>query len=292
LSTNQKTNKGLQLFFAAVPLLLSFLISLISFFAAVFIRGVVFHTDLSSSEATDSGLVYLINFTMQIVIFGFWYIMILQERAPFSARTEEPVKKRKKEQAEWHPVRYWATRLPILLLLGYGLQLAVSAIISILSTALPSLFESYKELIQSLAGEEIDWMTFVAVSFLAPVGEECMFRGITLHYAKGALSTRKAILVQAVFFGIYHLNLIQFVYALVIGYLLGILADRAGSILPGIVLHSIINLSAYLIPSVFLDNIPKAALSAVLALGVVIPCCIVMFKKPKKRRKTGDNHNK
>ena len=96
MSTNQNNNKGLQLFFAAVPLLLSFIISLISFFAAVFIRGVVFHTELSSSEATDDGLVYLINYTMLIVIFGFWYFMILQERAPFSARTEEPVKKRKK----------------------------------------------------------------------------------------------------------------------------------------------------------------------------------------------------
>ncbi len=303
MSTNKQNNKGLQLFFAAVPLLISFLISLIAFFAAVFIHGAVLHTEMTSAEVADDGLVYLISYSLMIIVFGFWYTMILQERAPFSAKTEKPEegsgKKKgngkseseknesartgKKKEKPWNPVKYWATRLPILFVIGYGLQLCVSALIAILSTAFPSAFASYKELIQSLAGSDIDVMTFIAVSFLAPIGEELMFRGVTFHYAKGALQIKSAILLQAVLFGVYHLNLIQFVYALVIGYLLGMLADRSGSVIPGIVLHMIINLSAYLIPGIFIDNIPKAALSAALALGIVIPCLIVMLRKKKAR---------
>ncbi len=293
LSTNNQNRKGLQLLFATVPLLLSFIISLIAFFAAVFIRGALLHSETTTSEAADDGIVYLINYSLHIIIFGFWYTMILQERAPFSGNvsteagktSKKKSKNSGKEPEEWHPVKYWAKRLPILLLIGYGLQLCVSGIIAILSTAFPDLFASYKELIQSLAGTDIDWMTFLSVSFLAPIGEELLFRGVVFHYAKGAMKLKPAIIFQAILFGIYHMNLIQFVYAVVIGYLLGVLAERAGSILPGIVLHIIINLSAYLIPGVFIDNIPKAALCSVLALGIVIPCCIVMLKKPKSKKR-------
>ena len=295
MSTNQQNKKGLQLVFAAVPLLLSFIISLIAFFAAVFINGAILHADLPAEKAAGDGLVYLITYSLQIIIFGFWYVMILQERAPLSTRSSEAgtsdrkkaadsrKNPEKKQDVKWNPVTYWATRLPILLIIGYGLQLAVSAVIAILSTAFPSLFSSYKELISSLAGTGVDTMTFIAVSFLAPIGEELLFRGVVFSYARNALKKKWAILFQAVLFGIYHLNLVQFVYALVIGYILGVLADRAGSIVPGIVLHVIINLSAYLVPAFFIDNIPKAGLSFALATAIVIPCLMVMFRKKKKK---------
>ena len=295
MSTNQQNKKGLQLVFAAVPLLLSFIISLIAFFAAVFINGAILHADLPAEKAAGDGLVYLITYSLQIIIFGFWYVMILQERAPLSTRSSEAgtsdrkkaadsrKNPEKKQDVRWNPVTYWATRLPILLIIGYGLQLAVSAVIAILSTAFPSLFSSYKELISSLAGTGVDTMTFIAVSFLAPIGEELLFRGVVFSYARNALKKKWAILFQAALFGIYHLNLVQFVYALVIGYILGVLADRAGSIVPGIVLHVIINLSAYLVPAFFIDNIPKAGLSFALATAIVIPCLMVMFRKKKKK---------
>ena len=295
MSTNQQNKKGLQLVFAAVPLLLSFIISLIAFFAAVFINGAILHADLPADKAAGDGLVYLITYSLQIIIFGFWYVMILQERAPLSTRSSEAgtsdrkkaadsrKNPEKKQDVRWNPVTYWATRLPILLIIGYGLQLAVSAVIAILSTAFPSLFSSYKELISSLAGTGVDTMTFIAVSFLAPIGEELLFRGVVFSYARNALKKKWAILFQAALFGIYHLNLVQFVYALVIGYILGVLADRAGSIVPGIVLHVIINLSAYLVPAFFIDNIPKAGLSFALATAIVIPCLMVMFRKKKKK---------
>ena len=285
--TDRSNAKGLQLFYAAVPLIISFILSLISFFAAVFIRGFYYHTNISEEQAADDGIVYLINYGLQIIIFGAWYLTVIRKNEtgdtpPNRENHEERTKADRSASAKtWHPVSYWAKRLPLLLVLGYALQLAVSGIIAALSAAFPSLFSGYRELIQSLAGDGVDWLTFTAVSFLAPIGEELLFRGVTLHYAKKALPVRWAILFQAVLFGIYHLNLIQFIYAAIVGYLLGMLADQAGSIVPGIVLHIIINLSAYLVPSVFLDNIPKAAFTAVLAIAISVPCCVLLLRKPR-----------
>ncbi len=287
--TDRPNAKGLQLFYAAVPLLLSFIISMVSFFAAVFIRGFYYHTNISEESAADDGIFYLINYGMQIIIFGGWYYWLKQRDPDLQASgeaSEKKAKKRSKASAEaegkaWNPVAYWAKRLPLLIILGYALQLGVSGIIAVLSEAFPSLFSSYKELIQSLAGSGVDWLTFVAVSFLAPIGEEFLFRGVTFHFAKKALPAKWAILLQAVLFGVYHLNVIQFVYALGIGILLGMLAHQAGSVVPGIVLHMIINLSAYLVPSVFLDNIPKAAFTAAFSIAIAIPCCILLLKRKK-----------
>ncbi len=292
MSTNHQTNgKGLQLLLAAVPLLISFLISIISYFASVFIQGVFNHEDLSSSNPADDGPTYLINYITMLVVFGFWYMMILQNRTDAPEMESETPKAsdqgRKKSEhkssGSWNPVKYWSTRLPVLLLLGFGIQVLGSAVISILSNAAPDLFSSYKELIQSMSGSEASWMTVFSVSLLAPIAEELLFRGVALNYAKRALPVKAAIFFQAVLFGIYHLNLVQFVYATLIGTLLGMLAHRAGSVIPGIVLHVIINVSAYLIPAGFIDNIPKASLSAFLALCVVIACCIALFRLPKKK---------
>ena len=279
--TDRPNAKGLQLFYAAVPLLISFIMSIVSFFAAVFIRGFYYHTNLAEEKAADDGIVYLINYGLQIIIFGFWYLTMLQRDAREAAGSRSETA----SVREWHPISYWAKRLPLLIVLGYALQLAVSGIISVLSSALPSLFSAYKELVQSLAGESVDWLTFAAVSFLAPIGEELLFRGVTYRFAKKALPVRWAILFQAALFGIYHLNLVQFFYAVAVGYLLGMLAEQAGSVIPGIVLHIIINLSAYLVPAVFLDNIPKAAFTAVLSIVIAIPCCILLLKKPAGTRK-------
>ena len=301
--TDRPNAKGLQLFYAAVPLLISFIMSIVSFFAAVFIRGFYYHTNLAEEKAADDGIVYLINYGLQIIIFGFWYLTMLQRDAREAAgsrsetsskasrnrseKKDSPTDKKSETASarEWHPISYWAKRLPLLIVLGYALQLAVSGIISVLSSALPSLFSAYKELVQSLAGESVDWLTFAAVSFLAPIGEELLFRGVTYRFAKKALPVRWAILFQAALFGIYHLNLVQFFYAVAVGYLLGMLAEQAGSVIPGIVLHIIINLSAYLVPAVFLDNIPKAAFTAVLSIVIAIPCCILLLKKPAGTRK-------
>lgn len=298
--TDRSNAKGLQLFYAAVPLLLSFIISIISFFAAVFIRGFYYHTNIAEENAADDGIVYLINYGMQIIIFGFWYLTLRKREDAVSQEqgSDTPKKTKNKEKASagtgqssaetarkktWNPVAYWAKRLPLLIVLGYALQLAVSGIIAALSAAFPELFSSYKELIQSLTGDGVDWLTLLAVSFLAPIGEEFLFRGVTLHFARKALPVKWAIIFQAVLFGIYHLNLVQFVYAVAVGLLLGMLAEQAGSVIPGIVLHMIINLTSYLVPSIFLDNIPKAVFTAVISIAVAVPCCILLLKRKKRR---------
>ena len=298
--TKQK-RRGIKLLLAAAPLLLVLLLSTIAYFAGFFVSMLNDKIGTASSattalSASDEGWVFLIQYLLYIIFFGVWYWYLIQkkerEEEEVSSSSGKKVRRKKtsatakiKAAASWNPVKYWAARLPLLLVLGYALQLGVSALLTILSTGFPSAFSAYKELIASLAGDGVDVKTFIAVSFLAPIAEELIFRGVSYTYAEWAIGYRWAILFQAVIFGLYHGNLIQFIYATAIGYLLGALRHQSGSIVPGIVLHTIVNLSAYLVPASWLESLPKAGLMALLSTAVIVPCCIILLKRNKKKHR-------
>jgi hypothetical protein len=82
---------------------------------------------------------------------------------------------------------------------------------------------------------------------LAPVLEEMLFRGVILRGFLALYPRWQAILGSAILFGMAHLNLYQFVVALVIGTLAGWLYERSRSLLPGIALHAAYNSSLTLI---------------------------------------------
>ncbi len=80
---------------------------------------------------------------------------------------------------------------------------------------------------------------FTAV--IAPVCEECTFRGILYTGFRKNGSAVQAILLTAVLFGAFHMNLNQMVYAMVLGVVFAVLREVTGSIVPSIVCHITVN---------------------------------------------------
>ncbi len=81
------------------------------------------------------------------------------------------------------------------------------------------------------------------VCILAPVLEEMLFRGIVLRSFLQQYPKWTAIVGSATLFGFAHLNLYQFVCALMLGIFLGWLYERTQSLLPCIWLHGLFNAS-------------------------------------------------
>lgn len=75
---------------------------------------------------------------------------------------------------------------------------------------------------------------------LGPVMEEVMFRGILLSRAR-RLGDGTAVVFCAVMFGLMHGNLTQFLYATVIGLVLGYLTVQSGRIRYSVLVHVLIN---------------------------------------------------
>lgn len=77
-----------------------------------------------------------------------------------------------------------------------------------------------------------------------PYAEELLYRGIIFGRMKQTFRTQKAIIISAVVFGLMHFNLVQFVYATIIGLVLAFFTDRYGGIVPAILGHAAANVIA------------------------------------------------
>ncbi len=89
-------------------------------------------------------------------------------------------------------------------------------------------------------------LNIILVAVLPAICEENLHRGLLLSgYSK--LGMKKAIILSSVFFGLLHLNINQFFYATILGFLMALSVVICKSIYPGMIIHFLNNaLSVYL----------------------------------------------
>lgn len=109
------------------------------------------------------------------------------------------------------------------------------------------LYEWFSQLMQMLSEDPLTMIVMAVV--MAPIFEEIVFRGIIQKgLQNGGLSPITSIWISAIFFGIIHGNPWQFVGAVLLGYVLGLVYYRTKSLLMPILLHAFNNaLSSILI---------------------------------------------
>lgn len=115
-----------------------------------------------------------------------------------------------------------------------------------------SLIELYKysPAFQEISDIQFDipvWLGILSYGILAPLGEEVVFRGVIYGQLKKVSNVPTAIVVSGLTFGLFHGNLVQAVYASVIGFLLALVYELYDSILAAMVFHGIANLFVYLL---------------------------------------------
>jgi uncharacterized protein len=138
--------------------------------------------------------------------------------------------------------------------LGWGPVIWMCAIITqillgavILAVDLPTV--SNTDGITEMSGQTAEMMVLaVGAVVLAPVVEELVFRGLLLRALLGVMGAPWAILIQAVLFGLVHLNPeagvanVGLVVILTgVGTVLGVAAYRFGRLAPTIIAHAIFN---------------------------------------------------
>ena len=130
-----------------------------------------------------------------------------------------------------------------LVILTYAVAHAVSLIMAIVAVMLPTAMENYTEMVDSSGLSEYSLLWAVATLILPPLVEETIFRGLIMGYLKKAGAHFLVInLIQAVLFGIFHMNLIQGIYAACLGFVLGYLAYRYDGLIVPMVMHALFNL--------------------------------------------------
>jgi len=185
--------------------------------------------------------------------------------------------------------------LPATVILAFGLCLFANAFVLVGQFVAPAAIEAYKELMEA-AGLGVDAFTILASIILAPIGEEILCRGLTYHYAKkvvAGMSNRTVAFwiansLQALMFGIMHFNLIQGLYAFVLGLGLGWLRERYNSLYPAMLAHFVVNFSSSFIVGYPISMLPETLVSYLLLMVVSIAISAVgiyLTKAPKEEMK-------
>jgi sodium transport system permease protein len=106
----------------------------------------------------------------------------------------------------------------------------------------PPLPKSVVELMESLGNPALPlWLVLLAMAVAPGVCEELAFRGFILSGFVRSARPSVAIVLSAVAFGVTHVIPQQVFNATLVGLVLGLLAIRSGSLLPGILFHIVYN---------------------------------------------------
>lgn len=88
-------------------------------------------------------------------------------------------------------------------------------------------------------------LTVFSTCLLPAICEESLHRGLLLK-GSYSLGVSRAILFSSIMFGLMHLNINQFFYATILGFIIGVVAVAGKNIIPAIIIHFMNNfLSAY-----------------------------------------------
>lgn len=107
-----------------------------------------------------------------------------------------------------------------LLVFCMGAQMVNSLWITLLELLLVPLGKSVMPILESVAGSSDTFSMFLYASVLAPIWEEMLFRGYVLR-ALRPYGKRFSVWTSAILFGLFHGNLLQTPYAVVMGLLFG-----------------------------------------------------------------------
>ncbi len=130
---------------------------------------------------------------------------------------------------------------PLLFLVGAMVQVAMALAFGVRQTQLTDYLW-----IRELPSPQFLVLLLVG-AILAPLAEECFFRGFVFRAYLRALGPLWAYLISAAIFGLIHLNLPAAPPIFAMGLLLGWLYHRSGSLLPSIVAHGFNNAATFLL---------------------------------------------
>lgn len=130
--------------------------------------------------------------------------------------------------------------LRLLLVCAAAVCLSVSLNNLILMTDLKEQSETYQKVNASFFSSTV-WVELFGTSVVTPILEEMLYRGLVYNRLKRSGRTGMAIVISGFIFGLIHFNLVQFLYAGLIGIFLAVVYETEGTLLVPVLAHAAAN---------------------------------------------------
>ena len=151
----------------------------------------------------------------------------------------------------------------------FGMIHVTSIILAIVAQALPDAMDNYQNLIENSGLTEYSLMWLLSTLILPPLVEELIFRGLIQKYLERAgMHWILANVVQAVLFGVFHQNLVQGIYAALLGFALGFVAYRYNTLAASMLMHMFYNLMGTLIVDLESRFLPEIVMGMIILVSI------------------------
>ena len=258
-----------QILLCPIPMIVMLLVQVICTSVCMVVLAIAVGPDTFQTVFFDHYTAFLLLIqVLSLIIFGVWYYVAYCLRKPLPRPGDHFTRK----------------DVGLLLLLGLGLYCVISMFMIAASYLAPDLMAEYEALIEESGLADLTLISTLATLILAPLSEELVFRGITHKLASKAFgSFWAANIVQALLFGIAHLNWIQGIYAFVLGLVLGYVCYKCRTLYAGILLHLSFNFfGTYLAMLLGYVPLPELATSIILfVIGLPITWLCLTRIQPK-----------
>ena len=139
-------------------------------------------------------------------------------------------------------------RIISIILLGPAMEIVASYLLDKILLFFPETAAKYSEMIMQMT--ELTSLTVFYVVVMAPIFEEIIFRLLIMGGINKLLPFIFANIIQALLFGIYHLNVVQGIYAFILGLYIGYIKKIFGNIVYCMLFHMSLNLSGLFVEKI------------------------------------------
>ena len=186
--------------------------------------------------------------------------------------------------------KLWRLRMPeMFLLLGMGAAFSQFAnmLIGVLQSVLD--YQEYQDSMDQMMEGKQMWFLILCMGIIAPLAEEIVFRWLIYLRLRDYMRMGAAAVISGLIFGIYHGNLVQAVYAGLLGMVFAYFLDISGCLWSSVLLHMGANIWSLVSPDLYtwiIARNPAAIMILLLILlMVMILGCFYFTKRVQGRTK-------
>jgi len=285
---------GLILLYMGVYFVLQIIVTLIISFGYMLMQtfNYVLNTTLNDAEIDSEQFIKnivstIIGYTPLFIIMSaigafFFYILISKIR-----------KKNLFELCEFNKISV----IEVIDTLLLGISSNVLTIVFISFLPIEKLTPEYEELMESINGGNFI-ITLLGVGIAGPFIEEVVFRGLIYNELKRHMRIMPAVVIQALLFGIYHLNVVQGIYAFLLGIILALALNWTGTIWSSILIHFSFNTFniaiSYFADESYLESTEGTITTAISVLASIVIfglCTFVLWVNRKSKKQVKEQNN-
>lgn len=182
----------------------------------------------------------------------------------------------------------WKLDLPeMILFLGMGAAFSQYAnmFVGLLQSVLN--YQEYQETMDQMTSGKSMWFLILSMGVIAPLAEEIVFRWLIYLRLRDYVRMGAAMVISGLIFGIYHGNLVQAVYAGILGMIFAYFLEISGCLWSSVLLHMGANIWSLVSPDLvswMLQKNPMYILIMLFALILILVYGVPYFQARAKGR--------